>query len=128
MSFVGAGTWVGVGAGGMGAQPPNSQVSRRVSIGEGGGRGMSQRIGCICRSACKLLPPAQARGLVTPEESPCHMITASLSFSLNRSGWQSQLWLAVPDLNGGFFLRGRWIFKVLNFCASGGNNAAMSTF
>lgn len=127
MSFVGVGTWVSVGAGGMGAQRPNGQVSRRVSIG-GGGRGMSQRIGCICRSACKLLPSAQARGLVTLEESPCHMMTVSLSFSLNRSGRQSQLWLAVPDLNGGFSLRGRWILKVLNFCASGGNNAAMSTF
>lgn len=112
----------------MGAQLPNGQVSRRVGIGEGGERGMSQRIGCIFCSACKLLPPAQARGLVTPEESPCHMMTVSLSFSLNRSGRQSQLWLAVPDLNRGFFLRGRWIFKVLNFCASGGNNAAISTF
>ena len=66
MSFVGVGSWVSVGVGGMGVQPPSGQVSRSVSIGEGGGMGMSQRIGCICLLACKLLPPCSGQGLSDP--------------------------------------------------------------
>lgn len=100
-----------MGAGGIGRnlKRPGEQ---KVGIGGGGG-GHVPKDSVYCRLSVQAAASCSGQGLSDLEKSPCHMMTVSLSFSLNRSGRQSQLWLAVPDLRG-FFER-KMDFESLKF-------------